>query len=320
MREFGLAPVLVLAEFGLTPAHFEDPENTIAFTTEGRLLGRCTELTRCPHFGLLTGQREGLSMFGALGFLVQSAPDLRSALDIAARHYQVHNPDAAVAIVEEGSFVTFRYTILRKEIDASAQILDEAMAIAFNVMRTLCGQNWLPNEVLFAHARPPDLAPFRQFFRAALRFDQDQTALVFGRHWLATVPPGSDPLLHRMMAERVRDIESHFGENLVSELRRMLPTLVKEHRASLAVVAQLFGFGARTLNRRLAAEGSSFLQLREEACATLACQLLENTGTPVSDIAYLPGYANASACTRAFHRWTGMGPAQWRASRRRPLL
>jgi len=95
--------------------------------------------------------------------------------------------------------------------------------------------------------------------------------------------------------------------------------LITAHGASISVVARLFGLGARTLSRRLAEAGASFMQLREEACETLACQLLEDTSTPVNEIAYLMGYANASAFTRAFERWTGMGPAQWRkANCRRP--
>ncbi|HSG23140.1 MAG TPA: AraC family transcriptional regulator [Azonexus sp.] len=319
LREFGLDPGRVLAEFGIGPEHFEDPDNTIAFATEGRLLSRCAALSRCPHFGLLAGQREDLSVFGALGFLVQSAPDVRSALAIAERHYRVHNPDAAIQISEDGAFVTFRYTILQKGIEGREQILDEAMAIAFNVMRSLCGHSWLPNEVLFAHARPADPIPFRQCFHAAVRFDQNETALVFSRHWLDAVPPGANRLLYKIMAERVRDIESHIGEDFVTELRRLLPSLITARGASISVVARFFGLGTRTLSRRLAEAGASFMQLREEACETLACQLLEDTCMPVNEIAYLMGYANASAFTRAFERWTGMGPAQWRkANCKRP--
>ena len=104
---------------------------------------------------------------------------------------------------------------------------------------------------------------------------------------------------------------------MAGQLRRRLPSLVTAHRASLAVVAKRVGLGARTLSRRLADEGTSFMQLREDVCYTLACQLLEGTHTAVNEIADYLGYAHPSAFTRAFRGWTGMGPAQWRASRRR---
>ena len=260
-------------------------------------------------------------MFGAIGFLVQSAPDMRTALDLAVRHYRLHNPNAMIDLAERDSFATLRYAILQKGIEGSEHILDEAMAIAFNVMRTLCGQKWLPIEVRFAHASPPELAPFRKFFRAPLRFDAHETALVFARHWLDPAPAGADPLLNKMMAQRVNEMESHSSEVLVSVIiSRMLPSLLAVQGASLAAVAKRVGLGERTLNRRLAVEGTSFMQLREQARHTLARQLLENTRMPANEIAIHLGYANTSALTRAFHRWTGMGPAQWRASRRRTSL
>jgi len=317
LRKFGVDPRRVLVEFDLDPADFEDPDHTIPFATEGRILVRCAEVTRCPHFGLLTGQRATLSVFGALGFLVQSAPSVRTALRIATHHFRVHNPGAAVEVIEDGSYVTFRYTILQENMAGREQVLDEAMAVEFNVMRVLCGPDWLPNEVHFAHGPPPDRAPFRKFFRAALRFEQDETALVFGQHWLDAVPPGADPLLNRMMAQRVSELERFFGEDLVGQLRRMLPPLVAARSASLDDVARRVGLGPRTLIRRLAAEGTSFMQLREDARYLIASQLLETTHMLASDIAERIGYANPSAFTRAFLRWTGSGPADWRASRRK---
>ena len=116
-----------------------------------------------------------------------------------------------------------------------------------------------------------------------------------------------------MMAQRVNEMESHSSEDLVSVLSRILPSLLEVHGASLAAVAEQAGLGERTLNRRLAAEGTSFMQLREEARHTLARQLLESTRMPANEIAVRLGYADASAFTRAFRRWTGMGPAQWRS-------
>ena len=73
------------------------------------------------------------------------------------------------------------------------------------------------------------------------------------------------------------------------------------------------------LGRRLAAEGVSFRQLHEEARYGVARQLLEDTRMAANRVADRLGYASASAFTRAFQRWSGMGPAQWRAqaSRRR---
>ena len=97
----------------------------------------------------------------------------------------------------------------------------------------------------------------------------------------------------------------------------MLPSLVTTRRDSLVVAAKRVGLATRTLNRRLAAEGTSYLKLREESRYAIARQLLKGTRMPANEIADRLGYAHASAFTRAFREWSGKAPAEWRASKAR---
>jgi len=316
LGEHGVDPTLLLAEFGLEPTLFLDPENTIAFREAGRLFARCAQVAGCPHFALLVGKRASFSALGVVGFLMESAPDVRTALREMSRHFRAHNPNVAITVVEEESFAVFGFKILQSGLESSAHILDFAMAIGLNIMQAMCGPDWHPIEMRFAHARPPDLGPYR-FFGSVLRFDDGESALVFARHWLDSRPRGADPLLHTMMARRLGDIEAYYDEDLVGQVRRTLPALILEHTKTLGVIAKRLGLGARTLNRRLAAEGTTFMQLREEASNVMARQLLEDTRMSVTEIAGFLGYANPSAFTRAFHRWAGVAPKQWRASKRR---
>jgi len=317
LREHGVDPVPLLAEFGLELADYEDPENRIRYSTVTRLLDRCTEVTRCPHFGLLVGQRAGTSALGAVGFLMQSSPTVRTALEILVHHLWVHSPSAAAGLVADGAYTTLTFTIDWTGLEGSEPYLDMAGAVAFNVMRGLCGHHWRPAEVRFAHGRPRNLTPFRQFFQAPLRFDTGETALVFERDWLAMPLVSADPLLHAMMQQRVSELESLAHEDVASQLRRMLPSLITTHSDSLTLAAKRVGLATRTLNRRLAAEGTSYLQLREEARYTIARQLLTGTRMPANQIADRLGYANASAFTRAFRQWSGKAPAEWRALKAR---
>ena len=186
-----------------------------------------------------------------------------------------------------------------------------------NIMRGLCGHHWQATEVRFAHGRPRNLAPFRQFFEAPLRFDAAETAVVFASGWMDKPLLSADPLLHTMMQQRVSEQASLAHDDVVSQLRRTLPSLVTNHGDSLAVAAKRVGMATRTLNRRLAAEGTSYLQLREEARYTIARQLLTGTRMPANQIADRLGYAHASAFTRAFRQWSGKAPAEWRASKAR---
>jgi AraC-like DNA-binding protein len=266
---------------------------------------------------LLVGQRAGTSALGAVGFLMQSSPTVRTALEILMRHLWVHSPSVAVTLVEDGSFATLAVTFQGTGLEGLVPYFDMGNAIICNIMRGLCGHQWQAMEVRFAHDRPRNLAPFREFFQAPLHFDTGETALVFAGSWLDRPLPSADPLLHTMMQQRVNELASMAGDDVSGQLRRMLPALVTSHSDSLAAAAKRVGLATRTLNRRLAAEGTSYMRLREEARYTIARQLLTGTSMPANQVADRLGYANSSAFTRAFRQWSGKAPAEWRASKAR---
>jgi AraC-like DNA-binding protein len=316
LREHGVDPAPLVAEFGLTLAHFDQPDHVLSFEGRSRLLVRCAEATGCPHFGLLLGQRAGLSIFGLVGFLMQSAPDVRAAVEAGSRYFSQHNPNAITEVVEDGLYARFGHKILAHEAAGREQIVDLAAAIMFNAMRALCGHGGAPVEVRLARERPQDTGPYQRFFQAPLVFDATDTGLVIAASWLDRPLSTADPLLHLMMRQRVADLASQAGEDAASRLRRVLPSLLAVRGASAANAARTLGIGVRTLNRRLADAGTTFAELRDEARYATARQLLRGTAMPVGEIAAQLGYANAGALTVAFRRWSGMGPSQWRAAGR----
>jgi AraC-like DNA-binding protein len=317
LRDARIDPRDVLAEFGLEPGYFEDPENVIPFTTMGRILLRCKERTGCEHFGLLVGQHSGVSALGTVGYLVQSAPDLRAALRDLSAYLHVHDGGAVVTLSEEKPFAMLGYAILSDGVKGAEQILDAAMAIGFNVMRGLCGPGWQLSRLQFAHARPRNLAPFRKFFGVTPDFDAEQTVLVFEEGWLDRALPSADPQLHMLMTERAAELQSRTRADLVGLLRRTLKPLVTSANCSLGAIAVRMGMHERTLNRRLGSEGTSFRKVREDVRLEAACQLLEYTERPAHEIAGILGYSDATAFSRAFRRWSGMAPTKWRASKAR---
>jgi AraC-like DNA-binding protein len=318
LRELGVEPAGLLAEFGLVPGHFDEPDRLLSFESRSALLARCAQAARCPHFGLLVGQRGTTSVLGPVGFLMQSAPTLRAALAIGIRQLRLHNPVGSLAYSRSGAFCTFSFTILGTGHVGDEQSLDMAIAGMFNVMRTLCGNHWQPVEARIAHSRPRNVSPYRRFLQAPVVFDSDETSLVFRSEWLGRPVATADPLLHLIMQQYVREMDVDPGEDLSGQLRRLMPALLAQGDAKPMRAARRLGLGVRTLNRRLAEEGSAFALLRDESRHAMAGQLLGNTRMSAGQVATRLGYANASAFTRAFLRWTGMSPMHWRAAQDRP--
>jgi AraC-like DNA-binding protein len=157
----------------------------------------------------------------------------------------------------------------------------------------------------------------RTFFGVTPEFEAEQSVLVFDERWLDRPLPNADPRLHKLMAERTAELHSRVSADLIGLLRRVLTPLVTSADCSLESVAARMGLHERTLNRRLAAAGTSFRKVREDVRLEAARQFLEYTEKPAQDIAGILGYSDATAFSRAFRRWSGMAPTKWRASKAR---
>ena len=313
LHEMAVDPADVMREAGIDPALFEDPENTISFAAVGWLFRLCVARSGCPHFGLLVGRQGGISSLGIVGLLSQHLPDVRTALRNIILHLHLHDRGAVPTLEVQNETAMLGYAIYQKNVASTDQIYDGAMAIAFNLMKALCGPKWQPSEVLLCHAEPADREPYRALFKVPPRFDAERTALVFPATWLDQPMHGVNPQLRRILEAEVEALKILSDGDFVSQLRRILQSLIVAGCPSVDQTALLLAMHRRTLNRRLNALGITFKQLLDETRFEIAQQLLRDTRMPVVDIAVTLNYTGASAFTRAFRRWSGASPAAWRA-------
>ena len=305
-----------MADAGLDLQLLDDPDNLIPYAARSRLLSRCVTTTGCEHFGLLLGQRGSLSSLGLVGFLVQHSPDVGTALRKLVRYLHLHVRGAAPTLSAHGNLAMLGYEIHEPQVEATDQIGDGAIAVEFNIMRSLCGPDWKPIEVLLAHRKPEDVAPFRRFFGAPLRFDAEQNAVVFSATWLTHRVSGADPELHRLLQKQIDALDAKYRDDFPEQIRSVLRSALLTGHGTADQVAALFSMHSRTLNRRLTAFGTSFQELANEGRFEIARQMLEDTAMQVREIAVSLDYADASAFTRAFRRWSGATPAVWRTKQK----
>lgn len=314
LREFGADPDEVIREAGLDPALFEDENTVIPYAALGRSLACCVARTRCPHFGLLVGRRGTLSAIGPVGGLMQHSPTVGDALSALVAHLHLHDRGAAPTLTVAGGQAMLGYVIYQPGVESPEQISDGALAVGMNIMRALCGPDWVPDEVLLPRDPPADQRPYRYFFQAPVRFNQETATLVFPALWLAHRLAGADPIFRQVFEAHVQELEAGMGDNWKECLRRMLRTEIPTNRCSAALVAGRLAVHPRTLSRRLHADGAGFQGLVDETRFEVARQLLAQIGIPLSQVAAALGYSEASAFTRAFRRWSGQTPTAWRAS------
>ena len=315
LRNLGADPAKLFAEAGVDLKLFNDLDNRLSLAARGHLVAHCAARTACPHLGLLVGQQAGLHSLGLVGLLTKTSPDVGTALRSLVAYLHLHIQGAVTTLVIDGNLAMLRYEIYQPRIEANDLVSDGAIATVFNILLELCGPEWTAVEVRFAHREPHNVAPFRRFFRAPLCFDAGQYSVVFSATWLKHRLSDTSLQLRRLLQQEIDKLEVRHGDDFPAQVRGVLRTALVTRQSSAEKVAALFSVDRRTLNRRLSAFGISFQGLVDEVSFEIARQLLEDSAMEVIEIAALLGYAGASPFTRAFRRWSGTTPAEWRATR-----
>jgi AraC-like DNA-binding protein len=318
LREQGLDPGPLIAEAGLDPSLFADPDHPIPFTDAGRFLALCADRTSCPHLGLLVGERQGLSVLGPLWYLARHAPDLGTALRNLILFLHVHDRGAVPVLRISGDQVLLGYTIFQAEVPGTRQIYDAAVAIIYRLLQELAGPGWGATEVCLCYPQPADSDPYRRIYRTKLHFNAECYGVIFAAACLERPVAGADPQVYRQTLREVSALATLEQGDLVGQIRRVLRRLLVggagQAETSLAEVARLFSIHPRTLNRRLRDQGTSFKALVDALRYDMARQLLRDTGLAAAEIAAALDYAEPAAFNRAFRRWSGMAPLAWRAA------
>jgi AraC-like DNA-binding protein len=262
-------------------------------------------MTRCPNFALLVGQRAKLLHLGPPGELLRHSATLNAALQTFVVYHHFNSQGMATFFLrDENGVAALGLVVYQTGAESVDQIYDCSIAVACNVIREVCGAGWALEKVLFSRTRPADVEPYRRFFQASCRFDSDRTAIFFPARWLTHAMPTAD-------LKRLRSLEGQaqaIGIELVDQLRRTLRILLLLGKCSAGELAELLLMHRRTLSRRLKSQGTTFQKVLDEVRLEAARQLLDVTKLPISEIAASLGYAESSAFTRAFRRWSGEAP------------
>ncbi len=317
LREGGIEPAFVYDAARVDPHLLDDPENIIAYRDMGRLLAVAASALDCPHLGLSIGERCGLAGLGPIAELAAQAPDVGAALMDLVRHMPVFDRGGVTSLAVEADSATFSFIIVEPDVPAAEHIREGTVAIMVRVLRDLCGAAWEPDLVLFPHRSRGSLQPYRKFFRAPVHFNAGLTGCVFAARWLRQGVFRADPALRDAIMERTAGARNGASHSFTERVRRQIQ-LNMPGASTEPAIAREFAMDESTLRRRLAREGSSFRAIVQGVRYEIARQLIGESEMTLAEVAAVLGFGELSVFTRAFRRWSGVTPSQWRKERRRP--
>jgi AraC-like DNA-binding protein len=305
----------------LVNKYFPDGDTSQDITTAQfrDLMNDAAGLLQDPLFGLHCAQAMPRGAYGIVEFSARSASSGRSALALLARYGSLINPAVRFTLEESSQEIAIHHRTLHDPEGAGRHGNHFTLARIFVMGREMFGESLKPNRVWFMHKEGQASADLVQVFGTrSIDFGRSTNGISFDRRELSSSPKGSDPELNRVLElQSSRLLGSVVADDVLGQSRRVLVELLPNGDASLAKTAKQLSLSPRTLQRRFDDEGLSFQELVSEVRKTQAEQQLLHGEKSVREIAELLGYSDAGSLLRAFRRWWGMTPGEWRAKHRR---
>jgi len=306
------------AQVGLTEETARDPEVMVSAADYFSLLETIAESEwPDPRFHMRVCASMRCEEFGAVGLAIKSAPTLRHGFERMHRYVRLYNTSSAFAVEDKGN--VYCWTHSRPEPDRLGNHLSNEAALA--TFLTLCreanGQNLAPVRVQFAHRREGSTAGLAEHFGIEPVFGEDVDGMQFANEDVDRPSPVGDLAIWKFFSNH---LESSLPP-METEIDRLAAQVIEEVAAMLsggvpplAELAARLGLGTRTLQRRLSEGGKSYQELVAEARRRLARKLLRQSDYSLSEIAFLTGFSEQSAFSRAFKRCEGVTPRAFRQS------
>lgn len=318
LERHGVASAALLERAQLSPQLLAQRDQRIAASTYLELLGLGVQLSGDDCLGLHLGEAVRPGYYGVLGYLIMSCATLADALHRQARYAalvgNLGRVDLADEPPREGLEPQVAHSWQPLLAQQQRQLSEETLAAWVTFGHWISGLDVPPSEVRFQHAAPADTREHQRIFRCPVLFDQADNALVFPKRLLST-PLGQADAQVRLMLDAYADRllgEIQQGHSVLDRARLELARQLPEAGADLGLIAARLALSPRTLQRRLREAGLSFNQLVDETRQQLVLHYLRDPALELAEIAFLVGFSEPGSLARAFRRWTGKSPGEYR--------
>lgn len=312
LERMGVSPGPLLDAARLPRTLFDDPDELVAVGKAARLLDLAAERTNCPHLGLLCGESFRPDTLGVVGRLARNAVDVGSGLRGLILNLHLHGHAFVPTLTASSGTAELGLRLALELPGNTVPVIDLGMAASLMIVRGLCRPAWTPLEVLLARRPVAHRDHYERFFGAPVRFDSDRDGIVFSAAWLGRRVCGADAARRSLLQRELAVIVQQQRVPAATMARRALIACITRGNVSVEAVAAAVGLHPRTLNRRLAREGTSVFELTKQVRFQIARDLLSNTSLPVTEIAATLLYSDIGAFTRAFRQWSQQSPSDWR--------
>jgi len=305
---------------GLDPGAPPSPELHVPAARHLALCDAAARLSQDPAIFAWAGSRFRIEALEVYGFLALTSSTLAEAYARGARLRALYNRGASWELVTRGGLAILRWQpwVVPRASARGARAADElAVAEMVGALRQLLEAAWPPAAVRFAHASHGGEPDFARHLGVAPEWEAEHHEVELPAEIVQAAPARADDRLARYFEAQAAEVLSRTEEEpaLVAAVRAQLVRAMTGQLPEAGDLAGSLGMSSRALRRRLADEGTGFRELVDEVRGELAQRYLLRRSLTVSEVAYLLGFHDVSAFTKAFRRWSGTTPGNYRATR-----
>ena len=294
----------------------EDPDSRMPFAQLVALYETAAELTGDHNFGLHIGQSVNPSAFDVVGYCALNSSTLGAAFARVARYHSIWTDGALFTLetANETSAIVYRYVEPSNE--ERRHDSEMTLATVTTLCRNIATPDFAPTSVEFQHARPADISEHLRLFNCPIQFGASANRLSFPSSFLSLPIAKADASLCALLDRHAEELLTKYPprDSLIEQVRNLIADEFRGGEPSLERIADHLHLTPRTLQRKLQELGTSYNDVLDQMRRQLAMRYLREPQMAICEVAYLLGFSEPSSFHRAFKRWTGVTPKEFRSN------
>ena len=299
---------------GVVRAVIDDPDGRIEIGQARALWARAYELSGDPDLALHAAEALPFGAYKVIDFLASSAPTIGESLLSTSKYFPLINTavelpvDIGTELVHVGARASIHPEALTR------QYAEYVFAAVFLRTRLAGGVAFPLRAVEFTHPAPPSSVEHERVFGCPVRFSAEACRMIIARDVWEMALPRADHGLFDLLNQHARLLIERLPAEagLTTDVRTAIAKELRGGDTSLDHVAKKLCMSGRTLQRRLEALGVAYSELVDEMRREVSTSYLADREIALCEVAYLLGFSEQSSFTRAFKRWTGQTPSEYR--------
>ncbi len=301
----------------VTLEELEIMDSRVPFLNNIKMLELGTRLVR-QDMALILGAAASLEKMGVCGFIFRNCRNLEEVTEHFIRYQRLLYALSTFELVKRNGYVVLKHSIegraLKKYIRLSTEL---GFASVIATIQNLVGQKADIDKIHFSFPQPDYIEAYQRLFQTQFAFNQRENAIFFEPSQLKHPISQNQPYLKDLLIQHAEQLMDQLRKenSLKNQVQYLIIRSLPKGEVDIEMISSQLKMSRWTLTRNLNKEGVTFQNIMTDLRKELALTYLEDQALSVSDIAFLVGYSEISAFSKAFKTWTGKNPYSYRKTK-----